>query len=117
MRSLVAEASLAAAALAAGCAAPPAGVDSPDPHERLRAVAEATRRGDREAVPALVRLLDSDDPAVRMFSIRALERLTGTTLGYDHAAPEASRREAVARWVTYVEGEEPARPGDGESRS
>ncbi|VAX40019.1 hypothetical protein MNBD_PLANCTO03-1271, partial [hydrothermal vent metagenome] len=37
----------------------------------------------------------------RMVAILALERLTGETLGYDHAAVEAQREDAVARWVEW----------------
>jgi hypothetical protein len=89
----------------AACA-PPAtegGFDSPNPAARLYAIEQAARDGDRAAVVHLVELLDSDDPAVRWMSIRALERLTGLTHGYRHYDPPAVRAEAVKRWVQYVE--------------
>jgi hypothetical protein len=101
------------ACLIAGCARPPGGFDSPEPAARLYAVTEAARTDDRAAIPSLVALLDSDDPAVRMLSIRTLERLTGQTLGYDHAAPEWERRDAVGRWIDWYRsqpGLEPAQP-------
>ena len=91
-----------------GCADPGSavGFDEADPAARLRAVREAGReeKGDREGGRTqreLVEMLDSDDPAERMLAIRALERLTGQTLGYEHAAGEAERREAVERWVEW----------------
>jgi hypothetical protein len=46
-------------------------------------------------------MLDSDDPAARLVAIRALERITGQTLGYDHAGPEHERRLAVERWMEW----------------
>lgn len=92
----------------AGCADPGSvvGFDEADPAARLRAVRQAGReeQGDRKgagSVRALVGMLDSDDPAERMLAIRALERRTGQTLGYDHAAEELERRAAVERWVEW----------------
>lgn len=86
---------------AGGCATPPQGFDSPEPASRLRAITQAARERDASAIPDLIRALESDDPAVRLFAIRALERVTGETRGYDHAAPESRRREAVDRWAAW----------------
>lgn len=58
----------------------------------------AAEAGDRSAIPTMIAGLDSDDPAVRMAAIHSLERLEGTTLGYDHAAAEWERRRAADRW-------------------
>lgn len=91
--------------LAFGCASPPGGFDSPDPGARTHAIAQAARTEDPAAIPDLIALLDSDDPAVRLLSIRTLEKLTGRTLGYEHFAPEPERREAVRRWVDWAQGE------------
>jgi HEAT repeat protein len=96
------------AALATAACAPPAtegGFDSANPAARLYAIEQAAREGDRSAVTHLVELLDSDDPAVRWMSIVALERLTGQTHGYHHYDPPQERREAVMRWVQYVEAQ------------
>ncbi|HRJ50541.1 MAG TPA: HEAT repeat domain-containing protein, partial [Phycisphaerales bacterium] len=57
---------------------------------------------DASAVPGIVPLLESDDPAVRMVAIRSLERITGQTLGYDHSADEPERRAAAERWERWV---------------
>lgn len=61
----------------------------------------AARARDASSVPDLIRMLGSDDPGERLVAIRTLERLTGTDRGYDHAASEAARREAVRRWETW----------------
>ncbi len=86
-----------------GCSWPRASLDSPDPGSRIDAIADAAARRDESAVPALIGLLDSDDPAVRLASIRALERITGQTLGYEHAAREPERREKIELWVRWYE--------------
>jgi hypothetical protein len=101
------------AAAQSACSSPPGGFDSPEPASRLYAVTDAARTEDRSSIPSLIAFLDSDDPAVRMFSIRTLEQLTGQTLGYDHSAPEWERRPAVDRWIDWYRsqpGSPPARP-------
>lgn len=75
--------------------------DSVDANARFRAIREAGKSGDQGAVRALVTRLASDDPAERLLSIRALEKITGTTLGYDHAASRTDREAAIARWVKW----------------
>lgn len=81
------------------------------PEGRIEAIVDAARTGDQNAIPELIGGLDSDDGAVRMLSIRALQRMTGQTLGYDHAAPEWRRREAVERWMAWAGGR--GEPGGG----
>ena len=87
--------------LGAGCASPARGFASADPGTRLDAAVEAAARKDKSSIPELIKLLDSDDPAARLVAIKTLHRLTGTTNGYDHAAPELARRAAVDRWVVW----------------
>lgn len=77
--------------------------DSPEPAARNAAIIKAVESHDTSAVPDLVRMLDSDDPATRLLAINALERITGQTLGYDDSAPERDRREAVERWQKWVQ--------------
>jgi HEAT repeat protein len=69
---------------------------------------DAAERRDRSAIPRLIECLSSDDPAVRMAAIRALERITGQTLGYEHSAPEWRRREMVDVWLAWLSQESPA---------
>ncbi|MCC7390327.1 MAG: HEAT repeat domain-containing protein [Phycisphaerales bacterium] len=87
--------------LVGGCTPIPQGFDSPEPAARMEAAGEAADRGDVGAIPALIGLLDSDDPATRLVAIRSLERLTGETLGYEHAAGEGERGAAIGRWVEW----------------
>ncbi len=80
---------------------PRADFGSADPAERSLALAQAASR-DREAdLPHIIALLDSDDPAVRMFAQQTLVERTGQTLGYHFADPEPDRRAAVDRWVAW----------------
>ncbi|MCC6230278.1 MAG: hypothetical protein IT432_13770 [Phycisphaerales bacterium] len=87
--------------LGAGCSSPARGFASADPGARLDAAVDAAARHDASSIPELIKLLDSDDPAARMVAINTLQRLTGTTNGYDHAAPEPQRHAAVDRWVAW----------------
>jgi hypothetical protein len=95
-----------------GCASPPGGLDSPVPVEQLDAIAKVAREKDRQAIPKLIGLLNSDDPVVRLSAIRTLESLTGQTLGYDHAAPEYRRRQMVQAWADWYnqQGQPPNLP-------
>lgn len=106
--------------LVTGCAAPArqANFDSIDPSERSAAAAKAASEGDRAAVPDLIVMLDSSDPAARMVAIAALERITGQRLGYEATAELAARNEAVDRWVDYAiehgyAASSPLQPGEG----
>jgi hypothetical protein len=89
------------AAAVAGCASPPTGFESPVPAARLDAITHAAETRDGASVPELISMLESDDPLVRLASIRTLQRITGTDLGYDYAAPDWKRREGVAAWVDW----------------
>ncbi|MDX2133095.1 MAG: HEAT repeat domain-containing protein [Planctomycetota bacterium] len=81
--------------------------NSPDPAARNAAIIEAYAARDDKAIPDLVRMLDSDDPATRLLAIRTLESLTGTRLGYDPAAPSFEREPAVRAWAERVAGGRP----------
>ncbi len=91
------------AALAA--CTPPAsegGFDSPDPASKLYAIQRAGEQQDRAAIPDLVEQLGSDDPAVRMMSINALERITGERLGYNPYGSLPERQDAIEGWAAAV---------------
>ena len=101
----------------AGCPSTPTGFDSPDPNMRLDAILDAARTpGQPNQIPRLIEQLQSLDPAARMLAIRTLERMTGQTMGYDHAAPAWQRVPAVRRWADwaiehgYRSGENTGRP-------
>ena len=75
---------------------------SPEPPARNAAIVQAAATRDAAAVPDLVRMLDSDDPATRLLAIDALERITGTRNGFEYQASELERSRAVDRWVQWV---------------
>jgi hypothetical protein len=80
----------------------PVFLESPDPHQRIEAIMNAAKAGDRTMVPRLVDRLEDEDEAVRFYAILALERLERTRLGYDYANSDAERASAVRRWREYV---------------
>lgn len=98
-------------ALVVGCASPPRGFDSPDPSARMEAITAAAVSRDQRSIPGLIASLDSDDPAVRLAAIRALERVTGRTLGYDHAAPPWRRAAMVHEWERWYRAQRDASGG------
>jgi hypothetical protein len=91
-----------AAALAQTSCGPPAidgGFDSANPAAKMYAIEYAARDGDRAAVMSIIEQLSSDDPAVRLLAIGALQRMTGETYGYHHYDPSWKRQEAIELWV------------------
>jgi len=75
-----------------------AAMHSVNPLDRALAAVQAADSGNAEAVGALVDLLEDSDPAVRMYAILALRRLTGKDYGYHFYDSAAKRDLAVARW-------------------
>src|ERR1043165_886647 len=94
----------------AGCIVAPEGFDSPEPGKRVRAIARAARDKDEKSIPRLIRFLDSDDPAVRMASIRTLELITGSARDYDYAAPEWQRDDMIKVWLEWYNQNYPQGP-------
>lgn len=99
---------LLAAGLLAACGQTAQRVVRPEndlvhPHAwvRMRAVGEARRAGGTEHVPALIELLDDDDPGVRMAAGSALVELTGRDTGYEPWAGPAERRVQVEAWRSW----------------
>ena len=92
------------AALACGCGGPGPVKDvrNPDPSGKIPAIKTAVEERDRAAVRQLVKDLDSDDPAVRFYSIEGLQRLTGETFAYHYFDDEDERRPAVLRWRQWL---------------
>lgn len=75
-----------------------------DPAVKIPQIKSAASRQDRSALPQLVKDLDSDDAAVRFYSIEALRRITGQKFDYDWTeADRHERHESVQRWRRYVE--------------
>ena len=91
-----------AAVVPGGCSGPSAdagGFDNPNPSAKMYAIMEAGRQRDVEAIPDLIEQLNSDDPAVRMLAIHALDRITGKRLGYNAYDPPNERQESIERWI------------------
>jgi len=114
--------SVAGLFVAAGCGPPktpyPAALNSERPDERVLAIRHAAETHDTSVVPLLVDRLEDEDEAVRFFAILALERLTGTRLGYDYRAPEEQRWRAVQNWRRHLaRSERSARGADKEGKS
>jgi hypothetical protein len=75
---------------------------SSNPPWLMQSAIEAGQSGDRKHLARLVAGLDHDDPAVRMMSIHALQRITGTRLGYHPYGSAVHRHAAVTRWKQAV---------------
>jgi hypothetical protein len=91
-------------AACSGCTAPPVQPDLDADHAAAKVpalVAEADR-GPYANYAALVRALDDDDPAARFAAARALQQLTGESLGYRFFDDRLARQDAVARWQAWV---------------
>jgi hypothetical protein len=108
--------SLAVTALLCGLAVSCIGRDPPsitssDPDRLVPAIKIGVRTKDPHIIPYLVKDLDSDDPAIRMYSIDGLQRLTGQDFGYVYFACADQRRAAVARWQEWL-SLQPAEPNE-----
>jgi hypothetical protein len=114
-RLIVVCAGFGALASLGGCT-PPAtegGFDAANPAAKLYAIQRAGLREDRSKIPQLVEQLDSDDPAVRLFAIEALERITGETRGYKPYDPPHRRTQAIDRWIEAYRPTDPPDSADG----
>ena len=96
----------AATCLTIGCAAPAPrrAVTNPDLSGKIPAIKASVQAKDMSAVRQLVKDLDSDDPAVRFFTIQGLQRLTGETFEYRYFDDERERRPALERWQAWLRG-------------
>ncbi len=104
---MIRTAAVSAAAMllvAGGCTAsgPGPDFDAADPASRIAAIELALRSRDASRTPQIVEQLDSDDRAVRLLAISALEILTGRTYGYHYDDPPGLREQAIKRWVSHV---------------
>ncbi|MCA9287766.1 MAG: hypothetical protein KDA05_04230 [Phycisphaerales bacterium] len=80
-----------------------AGFTAIGPAHRLDAIVLAADASDHDSLRGLIQQLDSDDAAARLLAIRALERRTGQTLGYEHDAPPWRRDRAIEAWVAWYD--------------
>jgi hypothetical protein len=90
-------------ALLAGCGGHgPRTVSNPDIEQKIPAIRDASQNKDLSAAPQLVKDLESEDAAVRFYSIRGLQSLTGDTFGYRYYDTDDDRKAAVARWKAWL---------------
>jgi hypothetical protein len=96
--------SLLLAVVSLSCTAPrpPLVVTDPDPSIKILAIKAAVERGDRSVIPQLVKELESDDPAVRFYSIGALEKLTGERFGFEYYQDDNQRKPALQKWQDWL---------------
>jgi hypothetical protein len=89
---------------AGGCSEPtgPRTVASEELTVKIPAIKEAGRTKDLAAAPQLVRDLDSDDAAVRLFAIKGLREMSGEEFGYVYYADVEQRRPAVQKWRDWL---------------
>lgn len=78
-------------------------IGATDPAASIPAIQEAARKRDQSAVPALVKQLASDDPAVRFYAIEALKKITGQTMDYHYYDDVEERKLAIGRWEKWIE--------------
>ena len=88
----------------AGCARERGrGIADNDVTYKVPAIKSAVDSNDRTSIPTLVAGLRNDDPAVRLYSIEGLKRLTGgETFGYHYYDEPAQRRPAVQQWNAWL---------------
>jgi hypothetical protein len=91
--------------LASGCHEPtgPRTIANPDPAVKIPAIKQAVVDDDEKQSAAMVKALESDDPAVRLYAIEGLQRLTGQNFGYLYYASAEERAPAVARWRRWLD--------------
>lgn len=75
----------------------PTGFDSSVPGARIDASVRAANEQDAKAIPDLLALLDSEDPATRLIASNAIEWIVGRPIDFDHGGTWAQRQAAIAR--------------------
>lgn len=80
----------------------------PDPSSKIPAIKLSVQNKDPAAAAQLVKDLNSDDPAVRFYSIEGLRKLTGEDFGYRYYDDTDARQPAIERWKAWLAGWEAA---------
>jgi hypothetical protein len=88
----------------AGCQNPrgPIAINSDDPDLKINAIQKDVCNHDKKDLPALVDNLDSDDSAIRFYSIEALRRLTHDDFGYRYYETQEQRAAAIELWKKWL---------------
>lgn len=87
-------------------------VTDPDPSIKIPAIEKAVRTRDMSALPQLVKDLDSDDAAVRLYANHALEQLSGMNFGYRYFDDADQREPAAKKWRDWLSD-----PSGGQGKS
>ncbi|CAN5551121.1 hypothetical protein BH10PLA1_BH10PLA1_10470 [soil metagenome] len=69
---------------------------------KIPAISIAVQKKDLHAAKQMVKDLDSEDPAVRFYSIQGLRRLTGQTFDYVYYDDAMARQPSVKRWQEWL---------------
>ena len=104
---------LGVSGLACSVPRPAPNIADADPTVKIAGIRQAVARKDRAALPALIEQLDSDDPAVRLFALQALERFAGDRFGYEYYFDEQQRKPALARWQEWLKQQQQAPASSG----
>jgi hypothetical protein len=90
--------------LATGCSESrgPVSVKSDDPTLKIPAIKQDVQRKNTADVPVMVKDLNDQDSAVRLYAIEGLRRLTGDDFGYHYYDDEDQRRPAIDRWNAWL---------------
>ena len=95
----------AAFCIVGGCSEPtgPKTVTNKDLSVKIPAFKHAVEADDRAALPEMVRDLDDDDAAVRLYAIEGLRRLSeGEDFGYRYYDDAEARKPAVEKWRQWL---------------
>src|SRR5262249_47247462 len=85
-----------------GCSKPDKpSIYSPDPSLKIPAL-KSEDLHDTKALRQMVKDLDSDDPAVRFYTINRLKEITGNTFGYRYYDDEVRRKPALKKWQQWL---------------
>jgi hypothetical protein len=77
-------------------------IGSTDPAAKIPGIKQAAQSADRTKLAQLVAELASDDPAVRLYAIEALDRMTGQRFGFVYYADDEHRRPAIEQWQAWL---------------
>jgi hypothetical protein len=100
-----------------GCSSPEKpSLTSEDPSLKIPAIRESAKSHNEKAVRQLVKDLDSDDPAVRLYAIHGLKEITGTTLDYRYYDDAIERQPALKRWQAWLRDHEGTNPGQSSTQ-
>jgi len=85
----------------------PVSITSDDPDLQILAIKGDASKDNARDIPKLVEDLQSDDPAIRFYSIEALRQLTHEDFGYHYYETDDERAPALARWQSWLKRMQP----------